>query len=210
MWPIRPTLRLLKTLSLLLLTMIQETFLLTRKCYRVSSVSLRSIFPLLYQNANFSISLIPKASKENTTLSVVRVNDDSGGDNTDVNLTVEEIYNPSTNSVLKENSADTKQLTQDQSSLSENAAIKMNGKIGIEKTDHASDPVPLDVPVPLLDLDQEEIEKIEHALQSEQARQILGGGFGGILGPTGSEAELDDLLDPELTGGLNYFHLETT
>ena len=144
---------------------------------------------------------LDKASKENTTLSVVRVNEDSGGDDNDVNMTVEEIYNPSTSSVLKENSAEIKQLVQDQSNLLENVAIKMNGKIGIEKTDHASDPVTMDVPVPLLDLDQEEIEKIEHALQSEQARQILGGGFGGILGPNGSEAELDDLLDPELTGG---------
>jgi len=156
-----------------------------------------------------TLTIFPiKASKENTTLSVVRVNDDSGGDNNDVNLTVEEIYNPSTNSVLKENSAETKQIVQDQSNSSENVAIKMNGKIGVEKTDPASDTVALDVPVPLLDLDQEEIEKIEHALQSEQARQILGGGFGGILGPTSSEAELDDLLDPELTGGWKQILLQ--
>lgn len=46
---------------------------------------------------------------------------------------------------------------------------------------------------PLMDLDQEEILKIEHALQAE-----AGQFFNNSL-PL--EAGLDDLLDPELTGG---------
>ena len=139
------------------------------------------------------------ASHENTTLSVVRVNDDLGGSNTDVNLTVEEIFNP-TNTVLKESS--TEQDYQEKLGISTTEVTKMNG----EKNGHSDDAIPkigdshLDAPDPLLNLDQEEIEKIEHALQSEQARQILGVGFSSILGQ-GAEAELDDLLDPELTGG---------
>ena len=116
--------------------------------------------------------------------------------------------------MLKENSAETNELngpkkSQDQLTAAENTVVQTNGDVASPKTDRSSDTMKiseqnLDVPVPLLDLDQEEIEKIEHALQSEQARQILGGGFGGILGPSGTEAELDDLLDPELTGG--YYH----
>ena len=46
----------------------------------------------------------------------------------------------------------------------------------------------LEAPDPLLALDQDEIEKIEYALQAEQAGQLF-------------NAELEDLLDPELTGG---------
>ena len=62
----------------------------------------------------------------------------------------------------------------------------------------------VEVPDNLLALDQEEIEKIEHALQSEQARQLL---LSGILGQgTEAEAALNDLLDPDLTGGCIKFN----
>ena len=117
------------------------------------------------------------ASQENTTLSVVRVNDTAGDSSTDVNMTVEEIYNPVASSLLKGN------LETDQE------VAQVNGKA--KAAEHV-----LETTDPLMDLDQEEILKIEHALQAE-----AGQFFNNSL-PL--EAGLDDLLDPELTGGL--FH----
>ena len=76
------------------------------------------------------------ANQENGTLSVVRVNESVDGDSsTDVNLTVEEIYNPVQSSPIK----------------GEPIAVQVNGGV-----------VNLEAPDPLLDLDQEEIEKIYH------------------------------------------------
>lgn len=102
------------------------------------------------------------APETNTTLTVVKVNEANGGSNSDVNMTVEEIHNP---------------------------AIKTNG-ISTEPAEHHSehhiDPVD---PI-LANLDKESVEKIEHALQAEQA--------GGLQL---FDAGLEDLLDPELTGG---------
>jgi hypothetical protein len=122
-------------------------------------------------------------SQENTTLSVVRVNDVAGDSSTDVNITVEEDFNPVSSPVLKENEEEL--METDQEIAQVNGNVKAVPKISeqvLETTD------------PLLALDQEEIEKIEHALQAE-----AGAFFNNILPP---EAGLDDLLDPELTGGL--------
>ena len=124
-----------------------------------------------------TVFLFFSASQENTTLSVVRVNDTAGDSSTDVNMTVEEIYNPVASSLLKGN------LETDQE------VAQVNGKA--KAAEHV-----LETTDPLMDLDQEEILKIEHALQAE-----AGQFFNNSL-PL--EAGLDDLLDPELTGGL--FH----
>jgi hypothetical protein len=121
-------------------------------------------------------------SQENTTLSVVRVNDSAGDSSTDVNITVEEDFNPVSSPVLKENQEEL--METDQEIAQVNGNVKAGPKISeqvLETTD------------PLLALDQEEIEKIEHALQAE-----AGAFFNNILPP---EAGLDELLDPELTGG---------
>ncbi len=99
------------------------------------------------------------ASQEgNSSVSVVRVNETGGGSSSDINMTVEEIMNPSS-TLLKANRV-TKQA--DHNNI-ENLGT-------------------------LLDLDKEDFEKIEYALQAEQAGQFF-------------SAELEDLLDPELTGG---------
>lgn len=121
-------------------------------------------------------------SQENTTLSVVRVNDTAGDSSTDVNITVEEDFNPVSSSILKE---DEEQLMETDQDI---AQVNGNVKAGLKISEQA-----LETTDPLLALDQEEIEKIEHALQAEA--------FYNILPP---EAGLDDLLDPELTGGLPY------
>lgn len=126
----------------------------------------------------FTNSVFLTASQENTTLSVVRVNEGSGDNSTDVNMTVEEI----SGSVLKG--------TQEEPMETDEEITQINGgeKAEMKSTDQAVEPTD-----PLLTLDQEEIEKIEHALQAE-----AGQFFGNILP---QEAGLDDLLDPELTGG---------
>lgn len=123
------------------------------------------------------------ATQENTTLSVVRVNDNSNDNSTDVNMTVEEIYNPGAVALTEEDSVNQEPTTVDAKDT-ENLDARVSDQ-GIEPTD------------PLLNLDQEEIEKIAHALQEEQVGHL----FGNILP---QEAGLDDLLDPELTGG-NFF-----
>lgn len=125
-------------------------------------------------------------SQENTTLSVVRVNEAAGDSSTDVNMTVEEIYNPVASSVLKVEPEEPMEIEHEIAQVNGTAkgVLKLN-EHGLETAD------------PLLALDQEEIEKIEHALQAEQAGQF----FGNILP---QEAGLDDLLDPELTGGWLY------
>ena len=71
------------------------------------------------------------------------------------------------------------------------AQINGNVKAGLKISEQV-----LETADPLLALDQEEIEKIEHALQAE-----AGAFFNNILPP---EAGLDELLDPELTGGKPY------
>lgn len=92
------------------------------------------------------------------------MNESAEGDSsTDVNLTVEEIFNP----------------VQIQPAKVENEPIVVQVNGGVTN---------LEAPDPLLALDQDEIEKIEYALQAEQAGQLF-------------NAELEDLLDPELTGG---------
>jgi hypothetical protein len=78
-------------------------------------------------------------------------------------MTVEEIFSPVHSSPVK--------------LKTERASSQVNGSINNPEA-----------PDPLLDLDQEEIEKIEHALQAEQSGQLF-------------SAELEDLLDPDLTGG---------
>lgn len=117
---------------------------------------------------------------------MVRVNDTSGENSTDVNMTVEEIYNPShgSASVSEEKCENEEQC--DEIDEKEDESFKLEARVpdqGIETTD------------PLLNLDQEEIEKIAHALQEEQVGSL----FGNILP---QEAGLEDLLDPELTGGI--------
>ena len=145
-------------------------------------------------------------SQENTTLSVVRVNDDCGENNTDVNLTVEGIYTP-TKKIVPERGAETHPGKESNGENSDGAVHCISDSIKALSSEEEG-PVKhveqsLETPDPLLDLDQEEIEKIEHALQSEQARQILSGAISGILGQNNSEAAvLDDLLDPALTGGI--------
>jgi len=105
---------------------------------------------------------IVTGNQENASLSVVRVNESEGDNSTDVNMTVEEIFSPVHPSPVK--------------SVNERATtIQVNGNVNNSEA-------------PLLDLDQEEIEKIEHALQAEQSGQLF-------------TAELEDLLDPDLTGG---------
>lgn len=100
------------------------------------------------------------ASQEgNTSVSVVRVNETGGGSSSDINMTVEEIMNPSS-TLLKAN------------------------RVAKQAGDHNN----IENLGPLLDLDKEDFEKIEYALQAEQAGQFF-------------SAELEDLLDPELTGG---------
>ncbi len=135
------------------------------------------------ENPILTIFLLFSASQENTTLSVVRVNEAAGDNSTDVNMTVEEIYNPVTSSILKGNQEEEMEA-EDQ----EVAQVNGNAKV-VAKT---AEPV-LETTDPLMDLDQEEILKIEHALQAE-----AGQFFNNSL-PL--EAGLDDLLDPELTGG---------
>lgn len=96
---------------------------------------------------------------------------------------MEEDFNPVSSSLLKGNEEEP--METDQEIAQVNESVKTGQKISeqvLETTD------------PLLALDQEEIEKIEHALQAE-----AGAFFNNILPP---EAGLDDLLDPELTGGL--------
>lgn len=111
------------------------------------------------------------------------MNEAAGDSSTDVNMTVEEIYNPVSGGVLKEEPEEPMETDQEVVQVNGNAkaVLKIN-EHGLETAD------------PLLALDQEEIEKIEHALQAEQAGQF----FGNILP---QEAGLDDILDPELTGG---------
>ena len=133
------------------------------------------------------------------------MNDECGENNTDVNLTVEGIFTPTKKIVDSDNteSCDTANLDEGRDVSSGVEVVKMLASDNLAKVPHGQetgkigDGHALD---PLLDLDQEEIEKIEHALQSEQARQILDGSFGGILSQNAAP-ELDDLLDPELTGG---------
>lgn len=120
-------------------------------------------------------------SQENTTLSVVRVNEAAGDNSTDVNITVEEDFNPGSSSILQGNEEDLMETDQ------EIAQVNGNAKTGLKISEQV-----LETTDPLLALDQEEIEKIEHALQAE-----AGAFFNNILPP---EAGLDDLLDPELTG----------
>lgn len=90
---------------------------------------------------------------------------EAGGENdSDVNMTVEEILNPST------------------------TLMKANGVPVTKQTDQSLENLD-----PLLEtLDKEDFEKIEHALQAEQAGQLF-------------DAGLEDLLDPELTGGKDFF-----
>ena len=92
------------------------------------------------------------------------MNESDGDTGTDVNMTVEEIFSPVHSSPVKMGNEQT-------------STVQVNG--------NANNP---EAPDPLLDLDQEEIEKIEHALQAEQSGQLF-------------SAELEDLLDPDLTGG---------
>lgn len=118
------------------------------------------------------------------------MNDSFSESGTDINMTVEEIYNPSHVSATEEETSNQEQA-EDPLELKENETYKLEPRVpdqGIEATD------------PLLNLDQEEIEKIAHALQEEQAGSL----FGNILP---QEAGLDDLLDPELTGGILLYIL---
>ncbi len=160
-------------------------------------------------------------SQENATLSVVRVNDECGEDNKDVNLTVEGIYTTPTKKLLANSGGDSEKscagadgevditngVVVSKLNLDSGAKTLAQGQEAL--TGKAGEHGLLEGVVdPLLDLDQEEIEKIEHALQSEQARQLLGATFGGILGQgTDAEAALDVLLDPDLTGGCFIAHI---
>ena len=129
----------------------------------------------LYLDCDHILLFTSAGSPETTTLSVVRVNDTS--EEGDVDMTVEEIFNPGAGGILKEEEEEEEQM--------EVVPTQINGNPKVQSLEGA---------IPLLALDQEEIEKIEHALQAEQAGQF----FNNILP---QEAGLDDLLDPELTGG---------
>lgn len=112
----------------------------------------------------FTFDFFTASQEGNTSVSVVRVNETGGGSSSDINMTVEEIMNPSS-TLLKANRV-TKQA--DHNNI-ENLGT-------------------------LLDLDKEDFEKIEYALQAEQAGQFF-------------SAELEDLLDPELTGGKTTIYI---
>ena len=126
-------------------------------------LTMLALFNELFKCLLLYLSIVT-GNQESATLSVVRVNESEGDNSTDVNMTVEEIFSPVHPSPVK--------------SENERATtIQVNGNVNNSEA-----------PDPLLDLDQEEIEKIEHALQAEQSGQLF-------------TAELEDLLDPDLTGG---------